>query len=77
MENVHYNSVREREIDFINRNFKDNDNTENMYDISGTLDEIKENMEVVYNEILDNRKDLDFMIDGIVVVLNLINLEKN
>lgn len=66
-ENVHYNSVREREIDFINRNFKDNDNTKNMYDISGTLNEIKENMKIVYNEILDIRKDLDFMIDGIVV----------
>lgn len=58
--------TREEEILFLKDNH-DSDVFNNLYSLSGTYTEIVDDMKDVYQEIIDMRMDLDYMIDGIVV----------
>lgn len=58
------------ELNFFNEIFDDNATNDYLYTLKGNLEEIKEQMEEVYNDVLSYREDLDFMIDGIVIDFN-------
>ena len=64
---MNINITRTAELIYIQEQFPNSANAEYIYEVIGNREEVFGTLEAIYDEIIGERQDLDFMIDGLVI----------
>jgi DNA ligase (NAD+) len=64
---MNFDLTREEELNYIEQEFPESFNSQYVYELSGDRAEIIQDIKDIYEEIINTRQSLDFMIDGLVI----------